>query len=245
MLSIRITAAVAAIAVALAMGGAAAQAATYDRPGQSPVLLAGLRPPHAAKTHDAAKAHDAAKTLGHQKTADRTIKKIASRKSGAKATTRLAGQNHNKLAARRPEEPKTEPELIAPIALPANIPDAAPPAAVAAAAPLPASPVDAITPNALVIKGQTVQVAAPDQVNDIDLAANDHDAAAATSDRADAAPVARVVYAAPAAADAPQNANAVGSASWIAQVLAALGGAVAAASVAWFLIGSGPVRNYG
>ena len=37
----------------------------------------------------------------------------------------------------------------------------------------------------------------------------------------------------------------VGSASWIAQVLAALGGAVAAGAVAWFLIGSGPVRTYG
>jgi hypothetical protein len=39
--------------------------------------------------------------------------------------------------------------------------------------------------------------------------------------------------------------SAVGGASWIAQVLAALGGAVAAGAVAWFLIGGGPVRTYG
>lgn len=38
---------------------------------------------------------------------------------------------------------------------------------------------------------------------------------------------------------------AIGSASWIAQVLAALGGAVAAGTLAWFLIGGGPVRTYG
>jgi|SRR5271169_706068 len=37
----------------------------------------------------------------------------------------------------------------------------------------------------------------------------------------------------------------IGSASWITQVLAALGGAIAAGAVAWFLIGAGPVRTYG
>lgn len=39
--------------------------------------------------------------------------------------------------------------------------------------------------------------------------------------------------------------NAVGSASWIAQMLAALGGAIAAGAVAWFLIRPAPQRNYG
>ena len=37
----------------------------------------------------------------------------------------------------------------------------------------------------------------------------------------------------------------VGSVSWILEVLAALGGAVTAGSVAWFLIGSSPQRTYG
>lgn len=39
--------------------------------------------------------------------------------------------------------------------------------------------------------------------------------------------------------------NSVGSASWIAQMLAALGGAIAAGAVAWFLIRPAPQRNYG
>lgn len=37
----------------------------------------------------------------------------------------------------------------------------------------------------------------------------------------------------------------VGSASWIAQLLAALGGAIAAGAIAWFLIRSRPEQNYG
>ena len=46
-------------------------------------------------------------------------------------------------------------------------------------------------------------------------------------------------------AAAHEDKNPVGSASWIAQVLAALGGAIAAGSVAWFLIGASPQRMYG
>jgi hypothetical protein len=42
-----------------------------------------------------------------------------------------------------------------------------------------------------------------------------------------------------------QAPNEVGSASWILQVLAALGGAVTAGTVAWFLIGGTPQRTYG
>ena len=37
----------------------------------------------------------------------------------------------------------------------------------------------------------------------------------------------------------------VSSTSWFLQVMAALGGAAAAGSVAWFLIGSAPQRMYG
>jgi hypothetical protein len=43
----------------------------------------------------------------------------------------------------------------------------------------------------------------------------------------------------------PSAPGAVGSASWIAQLLAALGGAIAAGAVAWFLIRPAPERNYG
>ena len=53
--------------------------------------------------------------------------------------------------------------------------------------------------------------------------------------------------AAAASIPAPQQAaaTAVGSPGWIAQVMAALAGAVAAGAIAWFLIGSAPRQSYG
>jgi hypothetical protein len=82
----------------------------------------------------------------------------------------------------------------------------------------------------------------------MDLAANSPNAPAATttaaavqSDVIEPAPAAEAVV----AAQAPRSTSPVGSASWFAQVLAALGGAVAAGSAAWFLIGSAPQRTYG
>ena len=96
-----------------------------------------------------------------------------------------------------------------------------------------------------------MQIASPDQVNAIDLAAapGDDAPAAMPGDHADAAPASQSALAAPVHRDAGQSAatvgSAVGSASWLAQALAALGGAVAAGAVAWFLIGAGPLRTYG
>ena len=122
---------------------------------------------------------------------------------------------------------------------------ATPPADIAtAASPETAPPDNAPALGAIVVGGQTVQVAASDQVNDIDLAAagaNNAATLAARSDRGANAASAQTAFAAP----RHEATESVGSASWIAQMLAALGGAVAAASVAWFLIGSGPVRTYG
>jgi hypothetical protein len=43
---------------------------------------------------------------------------------------------------------------------------------------------------------------------------------------------------------APQNPSPVGSPTWIAHVLAALGGAIAAGAVTWFLINPLPARSY-
>ena len=74
-------------------------------------------------------------------------------------------------------------------------------------------------------------------------AANVASAAMAPSDDVAAAPPSQSVVTAP--AQQPQHKDPVGSASWIAQVLAALGGAVTAGAVAWFLIGGGPARTYG
>jgi hypothetical protein len=42
-----------------------------------------------------------------------------------------------------------------------------------------------------------------------------------------------------------QDSSMLGGVAWIAQVLAALGGALTAGIVAWFLIGAEPVRTYG
>jgi hypothetical protein len=99
----------------------------------------------------------------------------------------------------------------------------------------------------LVVGGETVKIASPEDVNEIDLDAgaqpnsgvsgNAETAAAAMGDT-DAAPKSDSLTAHP-------QPSLVGSASWIAQVLAALGGAVAAGSAAWFLIGAAPQRTYG
>ena len=159
-------------------------------------------------------------------------------------------------AAATPPAPASgpAPAAVAPANTPASIWPAVNPAApteIAAAAPTPPAlaPTDPPT-SELVVGGQKVQVASPNDVNDMDLAANDHAARAS-----DAAPPAA---ASPAMSDAvavqksdsmkaaPTSQHAaIGSASWIMQVLAALGGALTAGSVAWFLIGGAPQRTYG
>ncbi len=121
---------------------------------------------------------------------------------------------------------------------------------VSQAASAPANPI----PSELVVAGQTVQIASPDQVNELDLAAQG--SAATATNTMPAAPTASV----PATNNVPApasksdslatawshlSASQVGSTSWIAKVLAALGGAVAAGSAAWFLIGATPQRTYG
>ena len=248
MLSIRIVSAgaVAAIAIVLAVSTATAQTAASDQVGQPMSLLAGLRPPHAAKTHEA-------KAIGHVSATGQAVKRTASRKSSTKAAIRLASRKHNKIAASQSDASQSDegqaeqpPQQTAATARPPNswpavdatLPaaDAVPAPDSAMAAPQSAPPDSGLAPSAFVVNGQTVQVTSPDQVNDMDLAADNNNNAAAAS---------HVAFAAPVPDTASQSTNEVGSASWIAQVLAALGGAVAAGAVAWFLIGSGPVRTYG
>lgn len=69
--------------------------------------------------------------------------------------------------------------------------------------------------------------------------AADHTTVPAPAEAAAPKPAVRALVVAPAAAQP----DPVGSASWIAQVLAALGGAITAGIVAWFLIRSGPPRE--
>ena len=122
-----------------------------------------------------------------------------------------------------------------------------------AAAPQIVAPVAGATASELVVDGQTIQIASPDQANAIDLAANDavvaSDASLGTMAASNAAltevtePAVKPDATSAMVAQA-QSAD-VSSTSWFLQVMAALGGAVAAGAVAWFLIGSAPQRMYG
>ncbi len=211
--------ALAAIAVALTVNAAVAQ--TGDTAGQPLTLLAGLHPPHVAKT------------AAHARPAHRKIAKLERKRVAT----------HSRAVAEAEPAAPTAPE---PTAMPDNAwptpPQPAPDNTVAAApAATPAS--NDTAPSTIVMNGQTVEVASPDHLNAIDRAAeNNHDAPAGLpADRADAATPVQTVLAVPVHDDA----GPVGSASWIAQVLAALGGAVAAGVTAWFMIGPGPQRMYG
>jgi hypothetical protein len=99
-------------------------------------------------------------------------------------------------------------------------------------------------PSELVIDGQTVRVASPDDANEIDLATNEQGAlpAAAPAVKAASTETAAPADKSDSAAAAVSQTSKVGSTSWLMQVMAALGAAVAAGSVAWFLIGSAPQR---
>jgi hypothetical protein len=233
-----------AIAVVLSLGGAHAQTATSEPVGKPLALLAGLRPPHESKaTVHGRAAHRATKKTAAKKTHPALTRKIAAEHTGAAHTRHVAAKNHKhrerSVAVAAPAA--APPAQTAPIPKPANdgpVADAMLPVD-AASTPVPqTAATDDSSPNALAVNGETVKVNSPDQVNSLDLAASQ---AATPSAHADAQPASETVLAAPVLRDT----SAVGSASWIAQVLAALGGAIAAGAVAWFLIGGGPVRTYG
>jgi hypothetical protein len=103
-------------------------------------------------------------------------------------------------------------------------------------------------PSELVIDGEAVRVASPDDANDIDLAVNTQGTLAS-----DASPAAATVVTAAgtetiapadrsnsgAAAVSQTPSSSIGTMSWLLRVIAALSGAVATGSIAWFLIGPG------
>jgi len=227
MLSIRILAAGAVLVIAV--GSAAAQTATTSPPGKPLPLLQIVQQPNKAKARAPAK------------TAARFVKRTSAK---------THARTHRALAAGRSRHLPTQAATAAAAASIWPAADTARPADIAALAPAPqpasafAEPVAEAVPNEIVVGGQTVQVASPDAVNPLDLAADDQDAAAKAATPSyivQPEPVSQALV----ATSAPQDASPIGSASWIAQVLAALGGAVAAGSVAWFLIGSAPQRTYG
>jgi len=233
MLRIRICAAGAATAVFLtamtflaAMTSVSGAAVPHggDQPGK-PAVLAGLTPPHEAPQQK--------KTMAHAKAHAKTAHKTTAVKSVKMRTAALAATVTAKQAVVAKETMDAPPPASA---LPENVWQAPerPVQTEATAAPTPAPIAENASPRAVVVDGQTVQIAAPEDVNEIDLAAADQ-----PKDNMTAEPAPTVVAA------AHEDKNQVGSASWIAQVLAALGGAIAAGSVAWFLIGASPQRMYG
>jgi hypothetical protein len=217
------------IASGIVAGGAAAQTATNATPGAPMQLLKIDRQPSKAtvKPHAKLLAH-----APHKKTARSLVAEAKQPQPSAPTATAPA--------------PAPTPASIWP-----NSPTQV--AAVEPALPPPSAP-DDFHVGQLVVAGQTVQVAAPDDVNEIDLAANDTagpDGAAAPSGAAPTVPALSDITPAQPKSDLMALASIlppggeVGSASWIMKVLAALGGAVAAGGAAWFMMGAAPQRTYG
>ncbi len=230
MLSIRVVAAGAALMLlsGLMAGGAVAQTATDQTPGKPLQLL---------QWSQTTAQSSEPKARPRAKIAERKITHTAT----AVAKHRLSPAE---TAAAMPQATVWAP-LNAVESDSTTIAATAEPVPQAASAP--ASPIR----SELVVAGQTVRIASPDQVNELDLAAQDSKAAA--TDTMPAAAVAPVPATNDVQTPAPKSdsfagqasSSQVGSTSWIAKVLAALGGAVAAGSAAWFLIGATPQRTYG
>jgi hypothetical protein len=98
-------------------------------------------------------------------------------------------------------------------------------------------------PSALLVGGRAVRIVSPDDANEIDLAADAPEVAASKGPRSDIA-AAQSPEAETVAVVQAREPSAAGTSAWVAQLLAAIGGAMAAASVAWFLIGSAAQRTY-
>jgi len=219
----RATLAALLFATSMTATGALAQTATDGAPGEPLQLVQNIKP--------------ASKAVATKST-----------KTAAKAASKTKATHHRTFAQR-----KRAPAPVQIAQGPTDARSTAPAlpfaGAAAAAAPSPAPP--ETMPSELVVGGQTVQFGSPEKLNEIDLAAkadtavagganpqprNDVAEAAAKSDLANAAPQSLANTAAP---------SEIGGTAWLLQVLAALGGAVAAGSAAWLLIGSAPQRMYG
>jgi hypothetical protein len=181
-----------------------------------------------------------------------TAKKPPHIKSAAKVAKKTEKPAHRKFAAARPVHVAMHDVAIHDTAA-ASSPSAWPalspmPAADAAPATEPAAPASAFPANPptdaqlreMVINGQTVGISPPDDVNELDLAAT-KTADASAAAKSDASAPAQTV----AAAQASDDGSPISNRSWYMQAFAALGGALAAGAIAWFLMGSAPHRMYG
>ena len=231
----------------VAINVAVAQTATTDAPGKPLQLLRIIEAPARPK----AVAHNRIHAALHR---------------GATAARNL--KRHTVVAEAKVEQSEPTVQDASPPGVSVEDADTAPPTTFAAADPAPAPSAPAI--GALVVGNQLVGVASQADVNALDLAADKTGAASANASPANATPVdaapsnKAAALSAPAVAvvsDTTSKADffkvaaatpvsqaatlAVGSPGWIAQVMAALAGAVAAGTIAWFLIGSAPQRTYG
>jgi len=267
--AIRIAAAGAAILLFLGMTviGAAAQgaAASTSGPGKPLQLLKIFQQSSSTKAKPHAKV--AIKSGGKK-----AVRTIAARKTRVHVAAAKRGRSvalQQTASAAQPESNRPAANSVVTAAV------AFAPPATQPGLPMPAAPIEPVPsqmpsqmpgqmPSQVIIAGQTVQVAAPDAVNEMDLAANNttaqtSDAVPSTMATASAPALREIIAPAPKsdanvevveAAPPPGQSNDMSrsdmrSPSWFLQVLAALGGAVTAGSVAWFLIGSTPQRTYG
>jgi hypothetical protein len=232
-----------------AINGAIAQSATADAPGKPLQLLRIIELPARPKAVPHNRIHAALHRVAALRSARRhTV--VAEAKTEQSAPTAQDAM---------PTMSADDADTTAPTGFAAAEP---------AAQPARPSPEPAIGP--LIVGNQTVEIASQNDVNALDLAADKaadapanaapvnatpDDAAPSYKMAAMSAPAAAVVsdtasksdsIKASLTAPAPETTQtAVGSPGWIAQVMAALAGAVAAGTIAWFLIGAAPQRTYG
>jgi hypothetical protein len=216
---------------------AVAQTAGTQPVGKPIELLQFMHPGNAAsKPHANSVAENRSKS--HLAAKDPASTKRASHESRSNEAPRATAMVVSNAAARGPSAPTSEtakPPVTQAIAVPTMRPGLA-------------------TSSKIAIDHQTALVVSPDDVNEIDLAASEQGApasdvllAAATAvketNTETAAPADRADSGAAIVSQTP-SVN-VGGASWLLQVMAALGIAVVTGVVAWFLVGSAPLQVSG
>ena len=240
-----------AVLLAVTIGSAAAQQETSA--GKPLQLLQFAR--HQAKAPPHRRARPVEKLAKPAEVKRHVAKNVVAKHHKMCAAIQSHAVHPHKIAEAAPA-PAPQPAQPTPAAPPATIwpaVNAAAPAAVAMPV-LPAAPQNVTTervvsdaPDDIAANGQISQAAIPAQPND--AAAEPHAApfdtpapaqsaapeTAAPAQNAASEPVVRAMVATPDPAESNAG-SPVGSASWMMQVLAALGGAVAAGAVAWFLI---------
>jgi hypothetical protein len=245
--------------LAVTLTGAAAQTAPDGAAGQPLPLLQFIHKGRASKPkfrpHPEFARRSAKKKPIERKIAKRTFIKRHRALAEARHAVRPARVTAQASASTSAQNVWPSAAIAAPIGTASLAPDQV-------AAPVATEAVVDTNPNQIVASGHSVptavpsggnagniapaQAATPNSLSAANVAANGSKPAAKTTapQSAAATPVVRamVVKAEPPSANA---ADPVGSASWIAHVLAALGGAIAAGAVAWFLIRPAPEGNYG